>query len=211
MGAALDGVTSTTINGSETKNGSTVTVAATIFSNGDINGAIEENGNTAQLMKVGGNYYLNGGAGYFTSTGSPARLAGLLANKWIETPDSQSNIGDLFSFSALVGGLAGVGNGAVSKGRTSTIDGQTAVAIFSPTQGTIWIAATGTPLPIEVVSPDSSGLNSIAFSNWNEGTPPTAPIGSRSISTFSASGVSGTSGASGASGVSGTSGTARPR
>jgi hypothetical protein len=209
MTAALDGVTSTTINGSETKNGSVITIAATIFSNGDIAGAIDENGNAAQLIKIGGNDYLDAGASYFTSTGSPARLASALSGKWIEVPDGQSNAGSLFSFSALIGGLAGIGTGTVTKGKTSTIDGVAAVSIVSPTLGTIWVPASGTPYPIEVVVPGGSGLNSITFSNWNEGTIPKAPIGSRPASTFSASGASGTSGVSGASGASGTSGTAR--
>jgi hypothetical protein len=67
------------------------------------------------------------------------------------------------------------GHGSLTKGGTTTTDGQRAGAVTdTSTGGTLHIATSGPPYPIEVTKPGTSG-GMIVFDRWNEPVSLAAP------------------------------------
>lgn len=204
---ALRSAHSVHVKGSGTQNGKPIGVDLTLYSSGDANGTITMSGQTLQLVKIGGTDYVMANDSFWEQSASlPAATAANLAGKWVTIPDSQANLGSQFSISSFASDLDS-NVGTLTKGSTSTVDGQAAISVISSKQGTLWVATTGTPYPIEAQSNGSSTseLGSFTMSDWNAaGSSPTAPSGAIPIS--AAAGGTGATGATGATGSTGTTG-----
>ncbi len=75
-------------------------------------------------------------------------------------------------------------NGKVTKGPTTTIDGQKAIELHDTGKlftGTIYIAATGTPYPIQIVK-HGRETGRITFDGWNDPVTLSAPAGAVELS-----------------------------
>jgi hypothetical protein len=207
---ALRSAHSVHVKGSGTQNGSPISIDLTLYSSGDADGTITMNSQTFQLVKIGSTDYVMANESFWQNSGNvPAATAANLAGKWVTIPDSQANIGSQFSIDSFASSLDS-NVGTVTKGSTSTVDGQAAISVISSKQGTLWVATTGTPYPIEAQSNghSTSELGSFTMSDWNAAAAPTAPSGAIPISAFSGgTGQTGATGATGATGSTGSTGT----
>ena len=142
-------------------------------------------------MVVGSTGYVKANAAALHNViGLSNALSRKYAGTWLSFPTSNSALGQ------LVGGLLNSQvsselqmSGPYTTGTTTTVNGQRALAVhgFVSTQTrnkvpvVLYVAATGTPLPIEeVTNPGNSGGSSaihgtVMFSHWGQKTAQTAP------------------------------------
>lgn len=193
---ALKTANSVTLVGSLPSNGKPTQINGTFFANGDADTTLGLSGSTVQLIKIGSNDYFQAPAAYWQAQGVPSSLSSKLDGVWVIIPDSQAKLGAKLSLSAFAA-HATTDASSYTKGSTSTVDGQAVIAIVSPSQGTVYVATTGTPYPVQAVLTGTNG-GTLTFSNWNSGTLPTVPAGAKTIAELGLGGPSGSSGASGA-------------
>ena len=173
------------ISGTITQGSKMIGIDATTFSNGDINGSFTESGNTASIIKIGKTDYLNTTAAFYEATGASSSIANLMNGKWIELPDSSAGFGNELTLDAIANSFQ-KNHGSVTAGSTSTINGIPVVSVHSSTGGTLYVATTGAPYPLEVTnSSKASGTGTITLTQWNKGKTPTPPPGARTPASFS--------------------------
>ena len=117
-----------------------------------------------------------------TSSGAlPA--AQLLSGKWLKAPASGqlSSLATLTDVQKLFSQLLS-SHGKLAKGKTTTVRGQQVVAVNDTTNGgTLYVATTGKPYPIEISKTGSSG-GQLVFDHFNQPVTLTAPAGAIDIS-----------------------------
>jgi hypothetical protein len=140
-------------------------------------GRITLNGQTFQLIGLGKYAYLQAPAQVWQKAGAPATAAQALEGKWLKTPaDGQfASIAQLTDIHQLFGQLLKP-HGKLKTGALSTVAGHKAVALTSG-EGTLYVAATGRPYPLELVKQGSSGGH-LSFDRFNEAITVTAPTNS---------------------------------
>jgi hypothetical protein len=180
---ALSSASSVRLTGHVDQGSSTGTFDLTTFRNGNFAGHIAINGYTVRLVRIGDTDYLNAPAAFYESQGTPAAAAQSLGGKWVDGTDSQVGFGNDFTLQSLSSEITKP-TPPVTKGATGTVNGQSAVPLHSP-KGTLWVAASGTPYPVELVKTGSTG-GVVQFSAWNQGSPPTAPSGAVSLNSLGA-------------------------
>lgn len=143
-------------------------------------GSMTINGKKVDLIIVGGSGYMKGDAAFWQQFGGTAgaMIAQLLQGKWLKFPVNNSQFHPIIAFSsakAIFGQLkSGAGSQLTNDGAT-TYKGQSAVALNGGAKnGTLYVAATGTPYPVALVKTGSDG-GTITFSAWNEPVTLTAP------------------------------------
>src|SRR5579872_6381875 len=162
---AIKSARSVTINGTVSSGSKSFQINnGTFFSNGDVDATIVINGASFRLIKIGSTDYINASASYWTANGLPAAEVGKVAGVWVSIPDSTAHLGQDFSLSALATKSAS-NLGTLTKGSTSTVNGQSVISITSSTKGTLYVATTGTPYPVKTL-PSGSGEGELTFSNW---------------------------------------------
>lgn len=195
---AMKSARSVTLNGLQTSApGQGVQINnGSFFSSGDVDAMITINGDSVHLIKIGSTDYMNASGDFWSKNGIPAADVSKLANVWVSVPDSLAHIGSELSLSTFANGFSNVGT--VTKGGTSTVDGQAVVAVLSQ-NGTLYVATTGTPYPVQAAKTGTGG-GTLDFSNWNNAAEPTVPAGAKTLAELGVGPLPGASGASGASG-----------
>ena len=182
--ATMKSAKSVHISGSIAKTGKTVGIDATIFSNGDIDGTVTENGAVVGVVKIGSTDYIRTTAAFYKAQGAPAPIAALMNGKWIELPDSSAGFGKQFTLSSLANSVQN-GHGKVSAGTTSTVNGQPVVSVVDSKGGTLYVATTGPAYPLRVAnSSPKAGIGVVNLTDWNQGKLPTPPPGARTPASF---------------------------
>jgi hypothetical protein len=131
-------------------------------------GSVTEGGLTFQIVRLGSHAYFEAGAAFwkkFAGSIGPQLFQG----RWIE---ASATSGQLASFTPLTSMRTFI-NGALSThgtlvvGKTTMIGGQAALQLIDTTQGgSLYLAASGKPYPLEITS--KGGAGSIRFESWNE-------------------------------------------
>jgi len=141
-------------------------------------GTVGVNGLIFQTVLDGQEVYLKANAATWTKVAN-ASVAQLLANRWIKTTTSNQNFSafaKLLDISQLATNLKA--SGTITKEATTKVDGISVVPLkdSGPNQGTLDVAATGTPY---VVSVSSGGQNQgiLHFDDYGSATVPAAPSG----------------------------------
>jgi hypothetical protein len=101
----------------------------------------------------------------------------LLDGRWLKAPASTAQFRDLASLTDLNQFVAQAlkPEGKVSKGAETTIDGQKAIELKdSQGGGSLYVATTGKPYPIEFKGVGSSS-GTLTLSDWGSVTAPKAP------------------------------------
>ncbi|HEY1689191.1 MAG TPA: hypothetical protein VGF95_10045 [Solirubrobacteraceae bacterium] len=139
-------------------------------------GTISEGGLTIKLVRIGGRAYINGGAQLYKRYGG-AQAAKVLKGKWLEasaTSGELAQLGDLTDLQKLLS-AALESHGSLKKGATKTVNGEKAIAIDDTTHGgTLYVATTGKPYPIEIVKTGSEG-GKFTFDSWGKSVSLSAP------------------------------------
>jgi len=145
-------------------------------------GSMSESGLSFQIVALGQEVYINGSSSFWTKFGG-APAAQLLSGKWLKAPAT----GQLASLATLTNGHKLFGqllssHGKLEKGKATTIQGQPAIPITDATNGgTLYVATTGKPYPIEIVKSGSGGGH-IVFDRFNQPVSLTAPAKAIDIS-----------------------------
>jgi hypothetical protein len=152
-------------------------------------GRIAVEGLSIDLIRVDRIVYINGSAAFYRHVAG-ATAARLLQGKWLKAPASSGNFASFTSLTDL-GKLIDTtlaAHGTLARGATSTVNGQKAVAVNDVSEGgTLYVAATGSPYPIEIVKPGRGG-GRIVFDRWNKPVVVSAPLNAININALRAHG-----------------------
>ncbi len=130
----------------------------------DGKGAVQFDGFTVELLRIGGHDYVKADAQFWTSYGPPGLRASAAAAradaKWVRANlySSELPVGVFLDLHEKVWeGL--VNDKAITKGGRSIVNGVPTIAIKSENVGTVYVATQGEPNVIRVESPDGSTLD----------------------------------------------------
>jgi hypothetical protein len=179
---AVNGVKSVHVSGTVTSQGQPITLDLGLVAGKGGGGQMSQNGLSFKIIDLGGEVYLNGSDAFWRHVGGNA-AAQLFHGKWLRAPAtgqfaSLASLTDLHTlFSKLLSN-----HGTLAKGATSTIAGQKVVAVNDTTKGgTLYVATTGKPYPIEISKAGSNG-GRILFDRYNASVSLTAPANSIDVS-----------------------------
>jgi hypothetical protein len=170
------------ISGSLVSGGLPVSLDLNLASGKGGTGRMSESGLTFRIIAVGNNIYIQGTPAFWAHFGGPA-VARRLAGKWLKAPGSGqfASVSALTNMQELFNRLL-QSHGVLKKNGTTTVNGQKAVAVTDTTQGgTLYVAATGQPYPIEVVKRGVGG-GQITFDRINQPVQLTPPANALDLS-----------------------------
>jgi hypothetical protein len=181
--AAADAATSVHVSGSVVAGTVPITLDMDLITGKGARGRLSESGLSFDLIEVGGSVYIKGSSAFYSHVGGSA-AAQLLQGKWLKAPTASSEFASLASLTDLRQLVdSTVSNrGTLVKGATTTVNGQKALSLTDTSKGgTLYVATTGKPYPVEVTKSGSSG-GRMAFDRWNESVTVAAPANSIDIS-----------------------------
>jgi hypothetical protein len=146
------------------------------FTAGGATGTLTFEGADIELLSVDGDVYMRGDADAWTTmTGNPSAGA-LLANRYALLPADDASFEDFAAFTDLAGFVDELmtTEGSVSKGDEAEIGGQKVIGLISDDEGgTLYVATTGDPLPIQLAAPEGE-TGSLDF-DWDATVEVAAP------------------------------------
>jgi hypothetical protein len=158
---AADGAKSVHVSGSIVSGNSPITLDMQLLAGKGGRGQLSQDGLSFELIE-----HIGGSA-----------AAQLLQGKWLKASATSSDfasLGQLTNLHELLDQTLS-DHGALSKGGTKTIKGQQVVGITGKAKdGTLYVAATGKPYPIQIAKSGSSS-DSITFDHWDEPLTLSAP------------------------------------
>jgi hypothetical protein len=151
-------------------------------------GHITVNGLSFDVVRIGVTAYFKGGVAFWRSAGGPAAapLAPLFAGKWMMASATKGDLASLTPLTDLHSLLGAILNnhGKLVKGGGATLGGRQVIAVIdTPKGGTLYVAATGLPYPVEIAKGGSSG-GTIRFDQWGVPLRLTAPKGAVDINRY---------------------------
>jgi hypothetical protein len=179
---AVGSARSVHVAGSVMNSGSRITLDLNLVSGKGGRGSMAENGLRFQVVTVGNEVYINGTTAFWQKFAGNA-AAQLIFGKWIKAPASGqlATLATLTDLQKLFNQLLS-SHGQLAKGSITTVRGQRVIAVKDITNGgTLYVAATGKPYPIEVVKNGSNG-GQIAFDRFNQPVTLTRPSNAIDIS-----------------------------
>jgi hypothetical protein len=180
--AAAVGAATVHIAGSIVSEGKPLKIDMQLVKDKGGRGRITLEGVSIDLVRVGGSVYINGSQAFYRRVAGAA-AAQLLQGKWLKAPENSGNFASLASLTDLAKLMNTTlsSHGTLSRGGTKTIAGQKTVAVNDVSQGgTVYVATTGSPYPVEL-SKDGSGGGKIVFDKWNKSVTLTAPANAINI------------------------------
>jgi len=180
--AAAVGAATVHIAGSIVSEGKPLKIDMQLVKDKGGRGRITLEGVSIDLVRVGGSVYINGSQAFYRRVAGAA-AAQLLQGKWLKAPENSGNFASLASLTDLAKLMNTTlsSHGTLSRGGTKTVGGQKTVAVNDVSQGgTVYVATTGSPYPVEL-SKDGSGGGKIVFDKWNKSVTLTAPANAINI------------------------------
>lgn len=172
---AINGARSVHVSGTVSSNGTPINLDLHLVTGKGGEGQMATSGLSFQLVSLDNSVYIKGTPAFWRHFGGAA-AATLFAGKWLKAPAS----GDFASFAALTNlpqlfSSALGTHGSLTKGKSTTAHGRSVVPLKDAAQGgTLYVATTGTPYPIEIAKPGAAG-GRINFDQFNQSVPLTAP------------------------------------
>jgi hypothetical protein len=180
---AISGAKSVHVAGSVVNRSTPVTLNLGLAAGKGGSGRMSVSGLSFDVIVVKRVVYLKGSDSVWRHFGGNVAVQ-LLHGKWLSGPAT----GQLASFAALTDlhflfGELVSNHGALTKGGTSTVDGQKVVAVKDTTKGeTLYVATTGKPYPIKIAKTGGRGGGHLIFDRYNEPVSVSAPANSIDIS-----------------------------
>ena len=139
----------------------------------DADGTITVKNVAVRIRVTGGNTYINAPAALFEQMGGDAGkvAGGVLGGRWFEVPstgavaDSFKGLENIADKNTLFSSLLSSSKNPTVKG-TGTVLGQPAVILAGPNGGTLAVATTGEPYPLQAKAKAGS-TGSVDFRDWN--------------------------------------------
>jgi hypothetical protein len=183
--AAAAGAATVHVSGSILSAGKPISLNMELVSGKGGSGQIDVEGMTVDLIALEKAVYVNGDQGLYTRVVGPA-AARVLQGRWLKVPASSASFTPLASVTDLQSLIDTTldDHGPLVAAPGSTVDGQSAVAVTDPARGgTLYVATTGVPYPLEIAKPATGGR--IVFDRWNQPVtiqPPANPISIKQLS-----------------------------
>ncbi|HVM57415.1 MAG TPA: hypothetical protein VMT74_08130 [Gaiellaceae bacterium] len=169
--------------GTINENGSKLDLDMQLASGKGGKGTITIGGHRIDIVRIGPKVYFKGDEAFYRQFAG-ATAAKLFAGKWIMAPSTNGNFASFTPLTDMAKLFGLIKNeGKLAKGAESTVDGQKVIAITSSKAGTgtLYVATTGKPYPVELAGPSSSS-GALHFSNWNGTVTLAAPSGAIDLS-----------------------------
>lgn len=182
---AVTSVQSVHVAGAVTTSGTRVALDLSLVNGKGGTGSMSQNGLGFKVVTIGNEVYINGSPTFWRKFAGGA-AAQLLSGKWLKAPTSGQlgTLAELTDVHKLFTQLLS-SHGTLAKGSISTVRGQRVIAVRDTTNGgTLYVATTGKPYPIQIVKPGSQG-GQINFDRFNEQVSLTPPANSIDISQLS--------------------------
>jgi hypothetical protein len=177
---AAAGAVSAHVSGSIVSEGKPISLDMELVAGKGGKGRISVEGLAVNLIQVDKAVYIEGSTAFYSHLAGAA-AAQLLQGKWLKAPATSGNFSSFSSLTNL-GKLVGSSlssHGTLSRVAATTVDGQKVVGVTDTTKGgTLYVATTGTPYPIEIVKRGAGG-GTIVFDRWNKPVtlaPPTSSV-----------------------------------
>jgi hypothetical protein len=164
---AIGSATSVHVAGEVTNGGSRIALDLNLVNGKGGQGSMAQNGLSFRVVTVGNEVYINGTIAFWQKFAGNA-AGQLLWGKWIKAParGELAALARLTDQQKLFNELL-FSHGQLAKGSITTVRGQRVIAVKDTTNGgTLYVATTGKPYPIEVVK-NGSGGGQVAFDRFN--------------------------------------------
>jgi hypothetical protein len=185
---AADGAKSVHVSGSIVSGGTPITLDMQLLAGKGGRGQLSQSGLSFALIEVGGTVYIKGSPAFYKHIGGSA-AAQLLQGKWLKASATSSDfasLGQLTNLRELIDQTLS-NHGALTKSATTTVKGQKVVGLSDKSKGgTLYVAASGKPYPIEITKSGSS-TDSITFDSWDEPLTLSAPANAIDIAALQSS------------------------
>ncbi|HEY2787835.1 MAG TPA: hypothetical protein VGI72_00195 [Gaiellales bacterium] len=139
-------------------------------------GAVSSKGIAFRVTRIGNAAYFTGTQAFYRHFTNAAGIA-LLNGKWLKVPATDTRFSAFSALTDMTGLLGQVlqPSGTVVKAGTRTLDGLRVIALHDTTnRGTLYVAATGAPYPVEVVTGGAHPAL-VKFDHWNQAITLRAP------------------------------------
>jgi hypothetical protein len=180
---AAQAASSVRVSGSISDSGAPVSVDLKLLNGKGGSGSMTIQGAPVQIVDVNNTLYMNGSDAFWSKVGGGSAVVTLLHGKWLKAPATGnfSSLANLTSIHTLFSQLLN-SHGTLKKGSTSTVNGQSAVAITdSGKGGTIYVATSGKPYPVQLAKSGGSG-GKVNFTEYGKTVSLSAPANSIDIS-----------------------------
>jgi len=173
--SALEAVQTVHISGSVANGNTPVTLDLSLVSGRGATGSMSESGPSFQIVAIDQTVYINGSPAFWRHFGGSVPAA-LLTGKCMKAPETGqfASLAEITDLNRLISGLL-ASHGTLTKGPTTTINGRKVIAVSDATRGgTLYVATTGKPYPIQVSKPGPQG-GRLAFDRFNQPMSLTSP------------------------------------
>jgi hypothetical protein len=186
---AADAASSVHMSGQVVDGGRQIGVDLSIVRDKGATGTLTLGGSGVDLIVIGNTAYIRGGPDFWRTYTHVPGVSQVLANKWLKFSANNAQLGPLTALTddrAFFDQLSATNGKVVSHGVT-TYNGQSVIAIYdSPQNGTLYVAASGTPYPVGIVkSSQSSTAGKVTFDHWDQPVTLTTPKGALDFSKVS--------------------------
>jgi hypothetical protein len=168
------------VSGSVKDSGETIGIDLSIAQGKGAIGTISEGNASFKLIEAGGSFYIQPNKQFLLKFAHSAAAEKLFQGKWLKGSPSDSSFasfGELTSIKSLMGSLT-QDHGTLSKGSSSTVGGQKAIALNSSKGGVMYVATTGKPYPLQVSKTSGSQTGKVTFTKYNQAFSIAAPSNS---------------------------------
>ena len=172
------------VSGKIAQNGTPLTLNLHLVKGKGGKGHMSENGTGFDIIRVGDKAFVRGSNAFYTRFAG-AKAAKLLEGKWLVSSAGSGKFAPLTPLTDQVKFFQGSlgAHGKLTKGAVTTVNGQKVIALTDGNGGgTLYVATTGQPYPIQLVSPGNGAEGKITFDQWGTIVPIVAPKGAIDIS-----------------------------
>ncbi len=150
---AADAAASVHVAGAIVSGGQPLTFDLSLLANSGARGTLSEMGASFEVIRVANTIYIKGSEAFYRRLVGPS-AARLLAGRWLKAPASSQGFASLAALTDLrtLIDTTFANHGRLQKGSTTTLGGVSAIALKDRSRGgTIYIATTGLPYPLQVL------------------------------------------------------------
>jgi hypothetical protein len=179
---AVANVSSVHVSGALANAGSQTRLDLSLVSGKGGRGSLSQGGLSFKLVALNQQLYISGSPTFWRQFGG-ANAAQLLSGKWLKAPAGGqfASLAMLVDARTLFNQLLS-SHGTLSKGKTTTVRGHKVVAVTDSSKGgTLYVATTGQPYPIEIVKNGSPG-GRVDFDQFNQPVSLSAPSNAIDVS-----------------------------
>ena len=175
VASAVTHATSVHMTGWATESGQSMYLDFSMTKSGGISGSFSLGSAADQLtfMETGGKVYFKMTPSFVKVSRLPSATCALMCGRWFEESGaSAKGMTGAFSWAGFTGSMSKPPSSATVSGPV-TVDRIQTWVIHTPSDGTFYVAARGTPYPVRAIGPNGEGR--IDFTNWNTAVIPPPP------------------------------------